>query len=189
MPISRPSPRVVVFDFDGTLVDSDEALLEPFDMLGIDRSRVVMGSAVAEECESLGVSMDAYVDAYDTDSVKPFAGVEEMLSGIPRWTILSNKHPRPAMAELARLGWAPEVVMCADAFDWAHKSLVPMLERMGLDASDVAMVGDSGGDLRCAQEVGCRFLWAGWNPRVRDADPEGEVLDEPAQLLSALGLP
>ena len=64
MPISRPSPRVVVFDFDGTLVDSDEALLEPFDMLGIDRSRVVMGSAVAEECESLGVSMDAYVDAY-----------------------------------------------------------------------------------------------------------------------------
>ena len=38
------------------------------------------------------------------------------------------------------------------------------------------MVGDSDGDLRCAEEVGCRFLWAGWNERVRDRRPDGEVV-------------
>ena len=180
--------HVVVFDFDGTLVDSDEALLVPFDLLGIAREDIVMGSAVAEECERLGVDMQAYVDAYDTEVVEPYVGVEGMLATLPRWAMLSNKHPRPALAELERFGWQPEVVMCADAFDWAHKTLVPLLGALGLTAADVTMVGDSGGDLQCAQEVGCRFIWAGWNSRVQATSPSGEVAATPAQLLELLGL-
>jgi phosphoglycolate phosphatase-like HAD superfamily hydrolase len=77
--------------------------------------------------------------------------------------------------------------MCADAFGWTHKSLRPMLEALGIDASEVVMVGDSNGDLRCAQEVGCRFIWAGWNQRVKAARPRGEVVASPTALLSALG--
>ncbi len=187
MPERRP-PKMVVFDFDGTLVDSDEALLVPFDRLGVARSDVVMGSAVAEECERLGVSMQAYVDAYDTESVQPFEGIEPMLGAIPRWSILSNKHPDSAIAELSRLGWEPEATMCADSFGWAHKSLAPLLAWLGMGPAEVVMVGDSNGDLRCAQEVGCRFVWAGWNERVRRAEPDGEVAGTPAELLSALGL-
>ena len=187
-PAQRTPPTVVVFDFDGTLVDSDEALLVPFDLLGVDRADVVMGSAVAEECERLGISMEDYVDAYDTHVVQPFAGVGEMLGRIPRWAVLSNKHPDSATAELERLGWHPEAVMCADAFGWAHKSLVPMLDALGLTAGEVALVGDSGGDVRCAEEVGCRFVWAGWNPRVQAARPDGEVVERPGDLPGTLGL-
>lgn len=182
------APEVVIFDFDGTLVDSDEALLAPFDALGIDRAEVVMGSAVAEECERLGVSMQDYVGAYDTRVVEPFAGVPAMLEHLPRWAMLSNKHPASALAELERLSWEPELVMCADAFDWAHKSLVPMLDALGLEAAQVAMVGDSEGDVRCAQEVGCRFVWAGWNPRVRATAVPGEVARTPTDLPALLGL-
>ena len=179
-------PEIVIFDFDGTLVDSDEALLVPFDELGVPREEVVMGSAVAEECKRLGISMDAYVSAYDTDTVQPYPGVGEMLAALPRWAVLSNKHPDSAVAEMARLGWEPELLMCADAFGWAHKSLKPMLDVLGLGPEDVVMVGDSEGDLRCAEEVGCRFLWAGWNERVRERRPGGQVLAEPADLASAL---
>lgn len=180
-------PKVVVFDFDGTLVDSDEALLVPFDELGVDRADVVMGSAVAEECERLGISMDDYVTAYDTSVVKPYPGITDMLSEMPRWAVLSNKHPDSAIAELRRLEWEPEALMCADAFGWAHKSLRPMLEALGIGASEVVMVGDSNGDLRCAQEVGCRFIWAGWNRRVKAAHPKGAVVTSPTELQSALG--
>lgn len=180
-------PAVVVFDFDGTLVDSDEALLLPFDQVGVDRADVVMGSAVAEECERLGVSMEDYVAAYDTEVVEPYPGVTEMLQGMPRWAVLSNKHPDSAISEIRRLGWEPEVLMCADAFGWAHKSLQPLLEAMGLSAGEIVMVGDSPGDLRCAREVGCRFIWAGWNERVRSSNPDGEVVASPAELHSALG--
>lgn len=184
---SAPTPTLVVFDLDGTLVDSDEALLVPFEQLGISRREVIMGSAVAEECERLGVSMDAYVDAYDTGLVGPFPGVEHMLGAIPRWAILSNKHPRSAVAELDRLGWRPEAALFADAFGWAHKSLRPLLAGLGLSAEEVLLVGDSEGDLRCAQEVGCRFVWAGWNPRVARSSPSGLVATSPAELLVLLG--
>jgi HAD superfamily hydrolase (TIGR01549 family) len=180
-------PDVVIFDFDGTLVDSDDALLAPFDQLGIARSEVVMGSAVAEECARLGVSMEEYVEAYDTESVAPFDGVPEMLARLHRWAILSNKHPAPARVELERLGWEPELVMCADAFDWEHKALEPMLDALGLGADRVVLVGDSDGDLRCALAVGCRFVWAGWNERVRGRRPDGEVATTPADIVSLLG--
>ncbi|MGI9577765.1 MAG: HAD family hydrolase [Microthrixaceae bacterium] len=187
MAVKHP-PEIVIFDFDGTLVDSDEALLEPFETLGVDRSDVVMGSAVAEECDRLGIPMDDYVTAYDTEVVNPYAGVSAMLEDLPRWAVLSNKHPDSAVAEISRLQWEPELLMCADAFGWAHKSLVPMLEVLGLAPRDVAMVGDSEGDLRCAEEVDCRFLWAGWNERVQQRRPDGEVIATPAELPSALGL-
>jgi HAD superfamily hydrolase (TIGR01549 family) len=180
-------PDVVIFDFDGTLIDSDEALLVPFDQFGIPRAEVVMGSPVAEECDRLGISMEEYIDAYDTESVPPFDGVAEMLARIPRWAILSNKHPAPARRELERLGWEPELVMCADTFDWQHKALEPMLDALGVGADRVALVGDSDGDLQCALAVGCRFLWAGWNERVRARRPEGEVAATPADVLSLLG--
>jgi HAD superfamily hydrolase (TIGR01549 family) len=185
--ISAKAPALVVFDFDGTLVDSDEALLAPFDQLGVPRSEVVMGSAVAEECTRLGISMQEYVEAYDDQVVQPFPGVPEMLAELDRWAVLSNKHPDSAVAEIARLGWEPELLMCADAFGWAHKSLVPMLDVLGLGASEVVMVGDSEGDLRCATEIGCRFIWAGWNERVNQRSPDGEVVARPGDLPSALG--
>ena len=177
----------LIFDFDGTLVDSDEALLAPLDRLGIDRADVVMGSAVAEECARLGISMDDYVDLYDESAVHPFPGVAEVVGRLGRWALCSNKHPRSGAAELARLGWTPEVALFADHFGWAHKGIGPVLELMGLEADEVVMVGDSDGDVRCADEVGCRFVWAGWNPRVARRSPSGTVLDDPSELLDLFG--
>ncbi len=182
------APSLVVFDFDGTLVDSDEALLAPLELLGVRREEVIMGSAVAEECDRLGVSMEDYVAAYDTEVVQPYAGVPAMLAALPRWAIVSNKHPVSARAELGRLGWAPEIVLCADHFAWRHKSLRPILEATGLGPGEIVLIGDSAGDVRCAEEVGCRFVWAGWNPRVVAAAPQGETAATPQDLLALLGV-
>jgi len=173
----------LIFDFDGTLVDSDAALVAPFVRLGVPRDEISFGHAIAEECDRLGLLLDAYVEAYDEQTVRPFPGVGEMVSGLGRWAICSNKHPVSASAELARLGWRPELAVYSDHFGWAHKRLGPVLDAMGLQASQVAMVGDSSGDLQCAQEVGCPMIWAGWNPRVAAAAPEGIVLRHPSELL------
>ncbi len=113
--------------------------------------------------------------------------MDQVVPKLGRWALCSNKHPRPGRAELERLGWDPEVAVFADHFDWEHKRLGPVLELMGLTAADVVMVGDSGGDLRCALEVGCRYVWAGWNPRVAEAAPEGIVLSHPRELLDLYG--
>ena len=173
----------LIFDFDGTLVDSDEALVDAFVQLGVAREGITFGHAIGEELDRLGLTLDAYADAYDEAVVEPFPGVEDVVGRLGRWALCSNKHPRSGIAELARLGWSPEVAVFADHFDWAHKRLEPVVEMMGLDASRVAMVGDSQGDARCAEEIGCDMVWAGWNPRVAAERPVGIVLDRPAQLL------
>jgi len=183
----RSAPKALVFDFDGTLVDSDAALVEPFVTLGVPLSEISFGHAVAEECERLGISLDRYVDRYDTEAVQPFAGVAEVIPRLGRWAICSNKHPRPGSIELDRLGWNPEVARFADHFGWAHKQLGPILDELGLGPDEVVMVGDSDGDVRVAEDVGCRYVWAGWNPRVRAASPDGVILDRPDQLLDLYG--
>ncbi len=179
--------EAIVFDFDGTLVDSDDALVDAFVHLGVPVGEISFGHAVAEECDRLGISLDAYVGAYDDRIVRPFPGVAEVVSRLGRWALCSNKHPRSGIAELTRLGWAPEVAMFADAFGWRHKALEPVLEHLGLRSDQVVMVGDSAGDLEVAADVGCRYVWAGWNPRVRAARPDGIVLAEPTEILDLYG--
>jgi len=175
-----------VFDFDGTLVDSDAALLDAFVVLGVPADQVTYGHAVAEECSRLGLSLDDYVAAYDTTAAQPFPGVEELVATLGRWALCSNKHPVSGVEELARLGWRPEVAQFADAFGWRHKRLEPVLADLQLGPEEVLMVGDSEGDRWCAEQAGCAFAWAGWNERTRLAEPEGLVLRSPSDVLGLI---
>jgi phosphoglycolate phosphatase-like HAD superfamily hydrolase len=180
---------VVVCDLDGTLIDSDEALLEPFLDLGIPREAIRFGLPAEEECVHHGVSIEEYVERYDTDVVQPFAGVVEVIARVAeraRWAVCSNKHPDSGRAELARLGWEPEVVMFTDAFD-GPKRLAPVLDALGVDADEVVFLGDTAHDRACAGEVGARFALAAWNPRAV-AQVGDIVLERPEQLLELLGI-
>ncbi|MFZ4518884.1 MAG: HAD family hydrolase [Microthrixaceae bacterium] len=179
--------EALIFDFDGTLVDSDATLTAAFLALGVDPDEVGFGHAIAAACEHLGLRVDEYADVYDEEAASPFAGVADVVPSLGRWALCSNKHPRSGRAELRRLGWEPELAVFADHFDWAHKSLGPVLALMELAPDQVVMVGDSEGDVRCADGVGCRFAWAGWNPRVAAVRPDGLVLDRPDQLLDLYG--
>ena len=181
----RVSPLVPVFDLDGTLLDSDEALIAPFLALGVAREDITFGHTLANECARFGFSVADYVAHYDVEVAQPFAGAAELVRRLPRWAVCSNKLHGAGVAELTRLGWQPETAMFADAFGGAGKSLGPVLERMALEASEVVFVGDTDHDRRCALDVGCRFLWAGWNTRA-EPTPGDEVLASPLDLLGLL---
>ncbi|HEX9258959.1 MAG TPA: HAD hydrolase-like protein [Acidimicrobiales bacterium] len=178
---------VPVFDLDGTLLDSDDALVAPFLALGISREAITFGPPVAIECERLGVAMADYVSLYDPAAARPFDGVADLLHGLDRWAVCSNKHPAQAAADLALWGWQPDIAMFSDAFDWQPKRLEPVLERLGLAAHDVVYVGDSHHDRACAMEAGVAFVLAGWNPRTvaRDDDVVAARPGDVAALLAA----
>jgi HAD superfamily hydrolase (TIGR01549 family) len=176
------TPTIAVFDFDGTLVDSDEALIAPFLALGIERSRVQLGRVLADECADLGVTVEDYLARYDPTTSEPFAGVDDLLASLDRWGLCSNKHPDSGASELRRLGWHPAAT--SFALD-TGKSLVPLLAELDVRGEDILYVGDTDHDRHCASEVGATFALAGWNRRA-EATAGDVVLSAPSEVLDLL---
>lgn len=176
---------LAVFDLDGTLLDSDAALAAPYVALGVPASAVTYGHVVADECRRLGLAVDDYVALYDVGAAPPFPGVASMVERLERWAVCSNKVGACGSAELARLGWAPEVASFAEAFGGGPKRLEPVLDALGVDdPASVLFVGDTAHDRSCADAAGTGFALAGWNPRARAAAVPGDlVLSAPAEVL------
>jgi len=185
--VSQAGPRVAVFDLDGTLIDSDAALTAAFVAAGVAPESITFGHVLADECRRLGVGLDDYLDHYDEEAAQPFAGVSDLVVEVARagrWAVCSNKHPRSGRAELARLGWEPEVALFSDAFA-GPKRLGPVLDALGVEPHQVVFVGDTAHDRVCAQEHDIVFGLAGWNPRAQ-AGPGDVVLRRPIEVLDLL---
>ena len=179
---------LAVFDLDGTLLDSDAALAAPYVALGVPASEVTYGHVVADECRRLGLALADYVGLYDVSAAQPFPGVASMVASLGRWAVCSNKVGSCGVAELSRLGWAPDVALFAESFGGGPKRLAPVLSALGVtDPATVLFVGDTAHDRVCAAEAGTGFALAAWNPRASAlAEPGDVVLTDPAEVLGLL---
>ena len=188
---THPMPIVPLFDFDGTLVDSDVALIAPFLALGLTHDELPpLGLPLVEACTQVGISVQDYLDRYDATAAQPFAGAAELLADLTRWGLASNKQRDSGHRELARLGWTPEAAFFSDDFGGAEKQLAPLLAALSLAPEDAIYVGDTAHDRGCAARAGVPFALAGWNPRARaGAQPGDHVLDHPADVHELLRSP
>lgn len=182
-------PRLIpVFDLDGTLLDSDTALMGPFLQLGVPPDEITFGHPIEIECRRLGLRLDAYLSIYDTSAAQPFPGVDQLLGSLGRWAICSNKHTGSGTAELERLSWKPDVATFSDDYGGNAKHLGPVLDALEVAGSEIVFVGDTEHDRRCAEEVGAEFGYAGWNPRVASLAVDGvSVFSTPGDILDLIG--
>ena len=181
-------PMMLAFDFDGTLVDTEEAVFHTFNhalqQCGCPRvRREWLGGVIGMPLEqmfrkalpstSTVAPRDlvrvyrALFDVHGTPLVTPRAGAHELLHYLEknkiRRSIVSNRGKNSLRALVKHLGWHErfETVLSAEEVQAAKPApdvVLLALELSALDASEVMMVGDSIWDIEAAHGAGVRSV-------------------------------
>ena len=187
----RPPPAGLVFDLDGTLVDSRADLTTAVNRLRADLglgslsagavsrmvgegARVLVERALADASPvdgdlALGRFLDHYAEVC-VDTTRPYPGVEAMLqAAAARWplAVLTNKPETISRRVLAELGLLPrfQVVVGGDTLPVRKPDAGTarhVARRLGVGLPALLLVGDSGVDVRTAAAAGCRLALALW---------------------------
>jgi phosphoglycolate phosphatase len=211
MMLSRPT--ALLFDFDGTLIDSARSVLAglghalksagiapklPLDasIIGPPLKQTLARLAGTDEPALIDTMSAAFREHYDLEGYRDtdvYPGVPELLSGlhdaaIPLY-IVTNKRIAPTRLILEHLGWLDWFtgVYALDALEppAAHKPalVAHVLTKHALAQESTWMVGDSSEDRRSAELNGLRFFAANWG-----YGSAGDGLDKPLALLERAGL-
>lgn len=186
--------RTVVFDVDGTLLDSATGILAGFQHAlaagGVpvpseDELRVHLGPPLREflvlagvRPERLTVAAEAYHSYYLREGLRqaqPYPGVEDLLSGLVRQgAILATATAKrtttaEAIVEAHGLTRYFSVIGGTDAGRTTKAQTIgAVLAELGADAADTIMVGDRRHDVDGAHAQGVRAVGALWGYGVGD---------------------
>lgn len=182
----------ILFDLDGTLIDSAPAILASFrdafaragvtPVIAIDDS--IIGPPLTETLQLLAGSTDAalidrladgFKASYDTEGYKataPYAGVGEMLAGLKaaglHLAIATNKRIHPTRLILEHLGWLAhfEHIYALDLFSPRLPHKAAMIGRLLADheipVAGSIYIGDRSEDGESADANQLPFLAATW---------------------------
>ena len=192
---------LVLFDLDGTLVDSAVDLLQALNVilgregkaaLPLEKvrpvvskgGRAMLGVAFPERSPEqrellLQPFLDVYADAVARHST-PFEGVESVLAGIEasgsRWGIVTNKPHYLAVGVVASMGWTQRSAILLGGDSLPRKKpdpdqLLHACEQLQVRASDCVYVGDDERDIVAARAAGMKSVAALWGYREAHEDP------------------
>ncbi len=189
--------RVVIFDWDGTLVDSVEHIADSlhqaatdlgFPALEREAYRDIIGLGLVEALEKLypGIDragLDAIREGYKnyffskmTTPQNVFAGMADVLADIRRagrgCSVATGKSRRglDVALESSGLGSYFDITRCAD--ETRSKPDPAMLEEIvrfyGIEPSDAVMIGDTRYDLEMARRIGMPSIGVEWGVHDRE---------------------
>jgi pyrophosphatase PpaX len=207
---------VVLFDFDGTVIDSGEIILASMR----HATRTVLGREIPRE-ELLatvgGPGLERQMRALDPERVEELvrtyrehneplhegleccAGMDELLTQLKeegrRLGVVTAKRRRTVELAFGKLPLRElfDVLVCGDDTRLHKPNPEPILlalERLGADASDTAYVGDAPFDVAAAKAAGVFAIavtWGGIHPRERlEAEEPDAIVSSPEELLAVL---
>ncbi len=199
----RQRYRVVVFDWDGTLIDSTAAIVHAIRASAADLGLPVPSREQASHVIGLGLfeairravpmidraQIPAYVDRYRHHYLRrdarlePFEGVPQLLSELAdsgAWLAIATGKSRAGLNRaLDQMGWAGRFLTTRCADEGAPKPdpwmLRDIFNELGLDAADAVMVGDTTHDLGMARAAGAAAIAVTYG-----AHPREQLESEPA---------
>jgi 2-phosphoglycolate phosphatase len=192
---------LVLFDLDGTLVDSAVDLLNALNRVVVDAgrdalplaairpvvskgARAMLGVAFPDEsAEQREVRVAPFL-AYYAEAVAhhstPFAGVEAVLAAIEaagaRWGIVTNKPYYLARGVVDSMGWATRCAVLIGGDTLPRKKPDPdqlhlACDTVGVAPADSVYVGDDERDIVAARRAGMPAVAALWGYREAHEDP------------------
>lgn len=215
--MSAPTfPKLVLFDLDGTLLDSAPDMAATVNRMRAARGQGAMPLAELRPHVSKGSrAMSAaafpelggevppelireFLDTYEQELGRHsvlFDGVAELLDAIEaagsRWGIVTNKPEYLAKQIVPTLGWEARcaVLIGGDTLPQRKPHPLPLLhaaEQLGVAIADCAYVGDDQRDIDAARAAGMRSVVALWGYRPDGDDPAGWGGDAMAETACAL---
>jgi len=210
--------KYILFDFDGTLVNTNDVILASWQhtykhYLGheVEQERITacFGEPllVTMAREFPGVDPQDAADVYRQFQlkhadimVKIFPGIRELLAALKEagyvLGIVTSRTRSSALRYLDMFGigtYFDNLVTCDDTT--AHKPdpepILLALEKLGADADEAIMIGDSPFDIKCANNAGVDGVMVGWRITCDDAslidDAKADYhIEEPVDLLKLL---
>jgi N-acetyl-D-muramate 6-phosphate phosphatase len=192
-------PAAVLFDLDGTLLDSAPDLLAALThvrhSLGlqgetpVEAGQFVSAGAAAmlraglpvHLHEQIPVSRDDFLRYYEAHICvhsKPYPGVLELLVALQKqsiaWGIVTNKPFYLAEKLIQQLGWQPGALLGGDSLLTKKPDGAPILEackRLGVGPEQTWMVGDDPRDIEAGKNANCALTIACAYGYMGDAPP------------------
>ena len=200
-PGTRISTRVLLFDMDGTLVDSTAAVeriwgrwAAQHGMRFSDFAHTMHGRRAVDIMQAIAppdIGLDLAVEVarideeevVETDGIVPIAGAARLIASLPpeNWALVTSARPELARARMGAAGLPmPEIVVTSNDVIQGKPHpdcFLKALERLDISACDALVFEDAAAGIAAGRAAGCRIVALATTSAPEHLEPEDWVFD------------